>query len=306
MSGPGEGADFQLFESATGRLAYTEYGAPGGMPALFIHGCLGSRLSAAPFHEGALEQSVRLIALDKPGFGRSDPQPDLTLPEWAELIGAFVVHLGVDSVSIVASSGGAPYGLSCARHIPEVVRSLLMINPIVDPAAPVAGGVNGANRAPAHFIIRRCPELILGCLRLAKALFSSNPGAFIRIIHRREMPYLSREPHIRQNREKTIQEAVRQGCGGLLRELQTYANPWGIELAEIARPVIIVQGDRDINEHVAKYYEGALPHGRLILFPGEDHLSLGYNRASRILSYLAEPLSLDPIPPSSQSAPAEV
>lgn len=59
-------------------LAWSEWGSPGGLPVLF---CTGAALSSwLGFGADALpELGLRLIAIDRPGLGRSDPHPDKTL-----------------------------------------------------------------------------------------------------------------------------------------------------------------------------------------------------------------------------------
>jgi pimeloyl-ACP methyl ester carboxylesterase len=56
-------------------IGLAEYGAPGGRPVLFFHGSPDSRLSAAILAGAADRNGVRLIALDRPGMGLSDPEP---------------------------------------------------------------------------------------------------------------------------------------------------------------------------------------------------------------------------------------
>jgi pimeloyl-ACP methyl ester carboxylesterase len=55
-------------------LAYAEFGDPDGRPVLFFHGTPGYRLN--PWIPDAELRSlgVRLIALDRPGVGRSTPR----------------------------------------------------------------------------------------------------------------------------------------------------------------------------------------------------------------------------------------
>lgn len=282
-------ADVRRFTCADGRaLAYVEYGAPGGAPALFIHGCLGSRISAAPFDRAASEENVRLIAIDKPGFGYSDLRPGMTLKSWAVLIDAFIRHLGLDKLSLVTSSGGTPYGLSCALYIPHAIRSVLMINPIMDGTVATAARMKSFSHPLVHGWLRRFPGATYAMLSLAGMVFSRMSDLAVRLLHRRELTYLRRQPAIYGNRKATIREALRQGCRGLHNELQTYAHPWRLAVDTIRTDVIIVQGLRDANRHVADYYRGVIPHARLVTFPDEDHLSLAYNQSRPIFALIPE------------------
>ncbi len=55
-------------------LGYAEWGDPAGAPVLFFHGGGMSRLGAIG-ESAAGRLGVRLIGLDRPGFGLSDFQP---------------------------------------------------------------------------------------------------------------------------------------------------------------------------------------------------------------------------------------
>ena len=58
------------------RLGFAEYGIRAGIPIFYFHGCPGSRLDALLVEPVAKRFGVRLIALDRPGFGISDYQEE--------------------------------------------------------------------------------------------------------------------------------------------------------------------------------------------------------------------------------------
>ena len=65
------------------RLGIAEQGDPHGVPILFFHGFMGSRLQCPPDGGIAGALGVRLIAVDRPGIGLSDPVKDRRLVDWA-------------------------------------------------------------------------------------------------------------------------------------------------------------------------------------------------------------------------------
>jgi pimeloyl-ACP methyl ester carboxylesterase len=58
------------------KLAYAEFGQPDGHPVIYFHGGASSRLEPLLFDELINKFALRFIALDRPGIGQSDPQPD--------------------------------------------------------------------------------------------------------------------------------------------------------------------------------------------------------------------------------------
>ena len=64
-------------------IAYAEWGDAHGDPVFYFHGWPGSRLEAALCGDAARRHHVRLISLDRPGYGRSTSQRNRTIGAWA-------------------------------------------------------------------------------------------------------------------------------------------------------------------------------------------------------------------------------
>ena len=54
------------------RVGMAVFGAGEGFPVIALHGMPGSRLMYATMVQAAARRGVRLIAVDRPGYGRSD------------------------------------------------------------------------------------------------------------------------------------------------------------------------------------------------------------------------------------------
>jgi pimeloyl-ACP methyl ester carboxylesterase len=63
------------------RLAYAEWGDLGGRPVVMFHGNPASRLQC-PDDDGSVAAGVRLVTVDRPGFGGSTPEPGRTHLGW--------------------------------------------------------------------------------------------------------------------------------------------------------------------------------------------------------------------------------
>src|SRR5258708_28877335 len=61
------------------QLGYAEYGDPEGMPLLYFHGTLGSRLEPSHLDPLFRDLGVRVVAPERPGYGLSDVHPKPTL-----------------------------------------------------------------------------------------------------------------------------------------------------------------------------------------------------------------------------------
>ncbi len=99
----------RLLELPDGReLAWMEYGRPEGSPVVALHGSLVSGYFFAPNAEIASRKGVRLIAVDRPGYGDSTWHPDQTYESAARDIGRLADHLELDQFAVLGQSSGGP------------------------------------------------------------------------------------------------------------------------------------------------------------------------------------------------------
>src|SRR2546421_4137372 len=115
-------------------LAYAEAGDPAGAPVLYFHGLPGSRsdFNLPLFQEALAESGVRVIGVDRPGFGASDFQPGRRYEDWAADVAAVADELAVDRFGVLGYSSGGPYVVACANAL----RDRLTFAGIVSGVAP--------------------------------------------------------------------------------------------------------------------------------------------------------------------------
>ena len=271
------------------RLGFAQMGDPRGQPLLYFHGFPGSRLEALLAHVAARRQGVRLIGVDRPGYGLSDPRPGRTLTDWPRDVTELASHLGLARFGVVGVSGGGPYALACAHEIPGRLTSVAVICGL-GPLAPseaegdmgwlVRLGLRCYRRAPrwagraygvGGLLIRAWPELLVG--RLASA--TSPP-------HRRALA----APKVRRILARSFREAHRQGATGPLDDLSLYARPWDFRPADIRAPVRLWHGERDgiVPVSMGRALARAIPGCRATFHPDEGHFSLLAAHAEVILA----------------------
>ena len=106
------------------RVAFADYGTPGQTAVVWCHGGPGSRFEPEICAAAADQDGLRLIGIDRPGYGRSTPNPGRTIGGWVPDALAVVDHLGIDRfVSVGASTGGA-YALALASASRRVVGTV--------------------------------------------------------------------------------------------------------------------------------------------------------------------------------------
>jgi pimeloyl-ACP methyl ester carboxylesterase len=75
------------------RMAVHHFGDPEGAPLLFFHGWPSDASMGALLDDAARKHRFRVIAPDRPGIGRSDPQPRRTLADWPADTGTLAAPL---------------------------------------------------------------------------------------------------------------------------------------------------------------------------------------------------------------------
>jgi pimeloyl-ACP methyl ester carboxylesterase len=273
------------------RLGYAEYGTPDGEPGFYFHGHPGSRLEPEFAHDVAADAGVRIIALDRPGYGLSDFQPQRTILDWPRDVEEVADRLGLDRFAVLGSSGGGPYALACAHEHPERITRAGVIGGVGPYDTPGAtDGMRRANRVGfqlgarfpplAHLImwsmerqVRRRPERALDAI--AEAM--SPPDAEI-----------ARRPEVRRLLAAEIAEGFRQGSRGAAREVVLLGRPWGFQLDRIAPTVHLWQGEADIlvPPAMGRYLASQIPNCVARFFPGEGHL-LAFDHVPEIVQAFA-------------------
>lgn len=144
-------------------LAYIDHGQ--GQPVVFVHGGVGD-YRAWDLQMPAFAASFRTIALSCRGAWpnrKLEPDEQITLDTFVEDLVAFINELGLAPVHLVGhSSPGGFGGLVLAHRHPELLRSLVLLEP---PAFPLLG-VNIPPTPPQVLkLLARNPRAAIGFIK---------------------------------------------------------------------------------------------------------------------------------------------
>lgn len=294
------------------RMAYDLYGHTDGRPIFYCHGFPACRREAGLTEAVATRLGIRIIAPDRPGFGRSDFQPNRTLLDWPANLSALANALGVERFAVLGVSGGGPYALACAVALASRLTCIGIVGglgPLDQPGA--SAGMSALNRL-LLLLYRRTPVIGRSSYRLLAALAGRRPEWTFAFLTRR-LPPPDRAVLRGRPREILVgsyREALRQGYRGGDRELFLYTHPWGIDLPAIARPVFLWHGEQDATVPVAhgRSLAQAIPGCRSFFHPQEGHFSLPILHMEEILSTLAEsrPVQSGDIQPGPRKRPSSI
>lgn len=112
-----------------GDLCYVEGGRRGQSATLLLHGGYGGWVHWIA-NIDSLAAHRHVLAVDMPGFGHSyDPGRCLEPIEQARVAAEFLERLGVNHVTVAGFSFGSVVATMLAIDRPDLVRSVLLINP---------------------------------------------------------------------------------------------------------------------------------------------------------------------------------
>jgi pimeloyl-ACP methyl ester carboxylesterase len=246
------------------KVQVEEYGDPGGVPALWFHGAFSSRLEASCLDAPARQLGLRVLALDRPGLGGSDPQPSRTVTGYVDDVAQVLDTLGIEKAAVGGLSNGGMYTMAVASVLPDRVLRAVPYNsstPIADKRARAA--LSYTARLSYAYLLRRADKL--------DDMLAKKRGRVSTALARRTNPdaHLLEDPEILAAHAANVAESLRQTRNGYLQtEIRLTSGPWGFDHRAVTVPVTIVSGEKDAGLSYAKVWAQELPQGRLVTVPG--------------------------------------
>ncbi len=260
------------------RLAYVDGGPRDGRPVVHLHGGGHSRLTRHPDARLLDAAGVRCITVDRPGIGRSDPQPGRMIADWGPDVEALADGLGLGRLVVSGHSMGGPFAVAAAAHLGDRVERLVLaggLPPLDDPA--VFAGLDAFNRR-LFTISRRAPWLLPFLLRRMVAKRRRDPEAFHRDYYADAPPAdatAATDPELGAVLRASQLEAVAAGVGGLAREITLVARPWGLDGGAVTAPGVYLSGTDDhvVGDGAANAYRAVVGDAlKLTRIEGAGHL----------------------------------
>jgi pimeloyl-ACP methyl ester carboxylesterase len=230
------------------RLAYRSTGPADGFPLFFFHGLGQSRLTVHPDESIIDDLGIRLVAIDRPGVGLSDPQPKRILLDWPADVSVIADRLGYQQFAILGHSAGAPYVAACAYAMPERILSATIVSGISPPSRSLLRPMLASQFWKMGMLLFCVPALtrpvIWAVVAYARPRASRLYGR-----HLAHLPEADRQamadPAMREMRIVSMLEAFRQGPEGLCEDIALLRRAWGFDVEAIEMPVRVIHGERD-------------------------------------------------------------
>ncbi|MGV9803511.1 alpha/beta fold hydrolase [Mycobacterium sp. NPDC003449] len=221
------------------RIAHACYGPRSGMPVLFIAGAACGRKMLFG-HRHLDKHRIRLISVDRPGIGASDPDPDKTFDTVAADLAAVIDTVIGYPVPVVTNSQGAPFGLALATT--GRVSGLVLASPIDDLGHPPVTALLSAAHREFVTAIAADPRAATQdlCAYTATALFDTIMA---------DCPPSDRavydDPAFRTMLRAALSDGFAQGAAGYARDTVLATSPWPAHLLTPGTDVHVLFGSDD-------------------------------------------------------------
>jgi len=275
-------------------LGYLDVGPADGAPVFHFHGHGSSRLEALVLADAAHKAGVRVIALDRPGIGYSDPREGDRLLDWPSDVAEAADQLGIARFAVQGMSAGGPYALACAHAFPHRIVACSLVSAVPTPQIARSSGTK--DRRILWLAARLFPNYLRKRLREFRPDGIPSDEA-IRARMLTIAQWLGGEDlRLMQNEEmfemlaRTMRETSRQASGaGNRAEIERLVKPWGFDIKKIAVPVFLWHGgeDRIMPIEPARKMARKLKNCVSTFYPSEGHFSVLVNRSHELMAALA-------------------
>lgn len=267
-------------------------GAGDGPLVVYMHGAPSSRRDVDFLHERSAQRGVRLVGIDRPGFGISTPMP-FTFRSVAQDAGIVADALGAQRFAVFGQSSGVPYALATAALLGDRVTAVATgggMMPFLPGSAGFASLSEGEQRgvmlagiddAEAERLLAEADLPTVEQLAMTDGEIEAAWMAHLSPADQRVFA-----AGLGRLMGPTMREALRQGQVGWARDNLVRMPRWDFDLADVAAPATIWIGVEDaINVEGARWLARQVPSAVLRELPGHGHF-VGLGLWSEVLDSL--------------------
>jgi pimeloyl-ACP methyl ester carboxylesterase len=258
------------------KLGYAEYGDAKGKHLFFFHGWPTSRLHGKRFGEAGKKLRIRVISVDRAGYGLSDYKKNRTLLDYPDDILELADHLNLNKFAVVGVSGGGPYAAVCAYKIPERLTKVGIVVGLAPTYVPgILDGMPWLTKLGwANYGKYPLLRTSASVLHYLNSKYGPHLGMYRFFFGAKSDKKIFADSNARKLTLEGVKEAFRTTYKGAEMDLKLYTTSWGFDLIKIKVPVYLWYGGDDQNVTLAmgKYYASKIPSSKLVIYSKEGHL----------------------------------
>lgn len=266
-----------------------------GFPLVIHEGTPAGLVVYPPAVRTARARGLRVVMIARPGYEASTPRPGRTVGDVAEDVAAVLDDIGADTFITYGVSGGGPHALACAAKLPGrclAAASVAGVAPYRAEGLDFLAGMGPENLTEFGAALKGpdalTPYLEGEAVAFGQVTADDIVAAFGGLVSDADKAALTGE--YAATLAASLRAALRGGVAGWRDDDLAFTADWGFDLAGLAAPVAVWQGDQD---RMVPYAHGQwlaahIPGARVHLKPGEGHLSLALTALGDILDDLLD------------------
>lgn len=263
------------------RLDIGHGGAERGPLVLLHHGTPGSRVADDAWEAAAAARGARIAMASRAGYGASSRQPGRAVADAAADAAHVLAALGAERCVVVGHSGGGPHALACAALLGERVTgcvSVAGIAPFAREGLDFLAGMGEDNVLEFGRAIEGEAALRPLLEEWAADLLAAGPERFAELLRSlmSDVDLAAYDDGVALAFHAQLVEGLAGGVDGWLDDDLAFVQPWGFDLAGIAAPVHVWQGEHDLMVPPAHgdWLAGAIPGCVHVRRADHGHISL--------------------------------
>jgi pimeloyl-ACP methyl ester carboxylesterase len=263
-------------------LAVSEAGAPDGKPIIGHHGTPDSAVyTPRMLDELAREQGVRLIRYDRPGYGTSTRDEGRSVVDCVDDVHAIADALGLDRFASWGISGGGPHVLACAARCDDrlvAACAMASVAPFGADGLDWLAGMGEENIKEFDAVLAGPETLGPYLAHEREAMIAADAGELAEVMKTllgpEDLAVLTGD--FAEDAVGSLRLGLAHGYDGWLDDDLAHCKPWGFDLAEIDRPVLLVhgEGDRFVPVAHAHWLAERIPGVETSIRSGDGHLAM--------------------------------
>jgi pimeloyl-ACP methyl ester carboxylesterase len=267
--------DLRLPDGRTLHCYDTGSGDGADLVVVYHHGTPNVGPPPAPLVEAPEARGIRWISYDRPGYGGSTRHPGRSVATTVADDLAVADVLGVDRFAAFGHSSGAVLALAAAASLGDRVLGALCgaaLAPLTAEGIDWFAGMHagGERELRAAVTGREALEAELARSEFDPAMFTDGD---LRALES-DWAWLN----------GVASHGLDAGPGGMVDDDLALVADWGVDLAAVTAPVILLHGDADRIAPVAhaRWLADRVPGAELVIRPGDGHISVLHGAAAAL------------------------
>lgn len=265
------------------KLGYCTVGK--GQPVLYFHGTASSRLEVLLLEEMADVAGLRIVGVDRPGYGLSSYHKRRSLRDFNADITFLADTLGFERFGVLGWSGGGAFALAYLAEHPQRVTKAVLADA---PALPF--DVSMAHDFPFSKYVMKIPfagNIAIGQLRRTVLKANGDVDAFLASKQAKQIlrGYTSSDLQLFSDPEwarlmyKSMAEAFRQNTGvkAVVEEHMLFLKPWSFSTDRIPEGRLAIwhgEDDKTIPVRNGYLLSQLVKGSKLEVFSGKGHCAM--------------------------------